>query len=300
MTFKQRVFRLIDDDNKADSIINNRLSSFIMALIILSIIAVVVESEQTLSIKYHQIFLWFEIIAVAIFSLEYIARVYTASLQYPDLPRWKAVFKYVFSTMAIIDFLAIIPFYIELGLAILPILFPEMESSTGMLDLRFVRVLRLMRLLRIFKLNRYNNSMQMIGDVMREEKEKLFITIFMTGILLVLSSALVFTAEHSSQPEEFPNIYASMWWAIATLTTVGYGDIYPVTAFGKILSGVIALLGIGLVALPTGILSGSFVQAINEEKEQKQLEAEAEAAKGDVIHTCPHCGGSLKDEHVKH
>lgn len=303
MTFRQRIFRLIDDDNQADSTLNSRISTFIMALIILSIVAVVVESDAVLSLEYRQVFLWFEIIAVAIFTLEYLARVYTASLQYPDLPRWRAVLKYIFSTMAIIDFLAIIPFYIELGLSVLPMIFPEMESSTGMLDLRFVRVLRLMRLLRIFKLNRYNNSMKMIGDVMREEKEKLFITIFMTGILLVLSSALVFTVEHDSQPEQFPNIYSSMWWAIATLTTVGYGDVFPVTPFGKVLSGVIALLGIGLVALPTGILSGSFVQAINEEKERKLEEEEASKGDSDAAdhkhdhtssHACPHCGGELQ------
>ncbi len=153
--------------------------------------------------------------------------------------------------MAIVDLLAIAPFYIEI-----------VASQMGlleMMDLRFIRVLRLMRLLRIFKLNRYSSSMKMIGAVIKEEKEKLFITVFMTSILMVLAAALIWTVEHEVNPTWFPNIYASMWWAVATLTTVGYGDVYPVTPMGKILSGVIALLGIGLVALPTGILSGSFV-----------------------------------------
>ena len=294
MTLKQSIFRLIDDDNTAESKTNARLSSIIMFLIVVSIVAVILESDAILSATYRQWFIAFEIFAVAVFTFEYLARIYTASMQYPHLSRGRAMFKYMTSTMAIIDFLAILPFYIELVLSLLPVFFPSMEQSTGMLDLRFIRVLRLMRLLRIFKLNRYSSSMKLIGDVMREEKEKLFITIFMTGILLVLSSALVFTVEHDSQPEQFPNIYASMWWAIATLTTVGYGDVFPVTPMGKILSGVIALLGIGLVALPTGILSGSFVQAINEEKEAKKLDAEAHS------HSCPHCGGALEHEHVVH
>lgn len=294
MTLRQRVYYLIDDDNITDSKINGIISSVIMALIILSIIAVVAESEVTIATKFRTFFVLFEVIAVAIFTLEYISRIYTARLAYPHLSGGRAVWKFITSPMAIVDFLAIVPFYIELAISLIPIFFPEFHSSMGMLDLRFVRVLRLMRLLRIFKLNRYSSSMKMIGDVISEEKEKLFITIFMTGILLVLSSALIYTVEHDVQPDKFPNIYSAMWWAIATLTTVGYGDVFPVTAMGKILSGVIALLGIGLVALPTGILSGSFVAAINAEKERKKAEEEEEIH----AHRCPHCGGALEHEHL--
>jgi len=288
MTLKQRVFQLIDDDNEADLKVNATISTLIMALIILSIVAVILESDAVLSERFRMIFVGFEIFAVVVFTIEYFFRIYTASLAYPGRSKIGAVWAYITSPMAIIDFLAIIPFYIELALVIT-------GANTGMLDLRFIRVLRLMRLLRIFKLNRYNSSMKLIGDVIREEKEKLFITIFITGILLVLSSAIIYTVEHDVQPEQFPNIYSSMWWAIATLTTVGYGDVYPVTALGKILSGVIALLGIGLVALPTGILSGSFVQAINEEKERKQNMDNEEHS-----HSCPHCGGSLDHSHPIH
>jgi voltage-gated potassium channel len=295
MGLQQQVYKLIDEDNKADLKINDKIGSFIMGLIVLSIIAVVIESEESIRINYQGVFLWFEVVAVAIFTVEYLARVYTATLAYPELSRGRALIKYIFSPMAIVDLLAIAPFYIEL-----------IASQMGLLeimDLRFIRVLRLMRLLRIFKLNRYSSSMKMIGEVITEEKEKLFITVFMTSILMVLAAALVWTVEHEGQPEMFPNIYASMWWAVATLTTVGYGDVYPVTAMGKILAGVIALLGIGLVALPTGILSGSFVQAINDEKEQQLQEQAAEIAANvaeevileheeDFFHSaiCPHCG----------
>lgn len=305
MSFRKSVFRLIDDENAANLKINDRISSLIMLLIVLSIIAVVVQSEVTIEVEYHSFFYYFEVFAVVVFTLEYLARVYTARLAYPELSTGRAIIKYMLSPMAIIDFLAILPFYLELGLHI----FGEGE----VFDLRFIRVLRLMRLLRIFKLNRYSSSMKMIGEVLREEKEKLFITIFMTAILMVLASALVFTVEHDQQPENFPNIYASMWWAIATLTTVGYGDVYPVTPMGKILSGIIALLGIGLVALPTGILSGSFVQAINDEKDRLAAEKEEQdnpkgmeepgTSSSDELNTatsqgftyCPHCGKKLHE-----
>lgn len=298
MSLKQGIFRLIDDDNVAESKVNSFIGSAIMALIILSIIAVILESDANLSLSYHNIFLYFEVIAVAVFTLEYLSRMYTATLAYPDHKGFRAVLQYMTSPMAIIDFLAIVPFYIELGILIYTTYFLDGESSTGMLDLRFIRVLRLMRLLRIFKLNRYNSSMQMIGDVIKEEKEKLFITIFITGILLVLSSAIIFTVEHDQQPEQFPNIYSSMWWAIATLTTVGYGDVYPVTPMGKMLAGVIALLGIGLVALPTGILSGSFVAAIKKKKEEEAAERNEES--GNLPKFCSHCGNALNLENHIH
>lgn len=289
MGLRTSVFRLIDDDNTAELKINDRISSIIMLLIVLSIVAVIVQSEKTLNDKYFDIFFWFEVVAVVIFTLEYLARIYTARLAYPDLSPGRAVLKYMLSPMAIVDLLAIAPFYMELAASFM--------GGTEVFDMRFIRVLRLMRLLRIFKLNRYSSSLQLIGDVMREEKEKLYMTLFMTAILLVLASALVFTVEHEGQPDQFPNIYASMWWAIATLTTVGYGDVYPATGLGKILAGVIALLGIGLVALPTGILSGSFVQAMNDQKEREAEERRrALDPDDDGMMNCPHCGENISDE----
>ncbi|MCB0644536.1 MAG: potassium channel family protein, partial [Phaeodactylibacter sp.] len=208
----------------------------------------------------------------------------------------KAILKYVLSPMAIIDLLAILPFYLELTLVAYGI--------HHMADTRFLRVLRLMRLLRLFKLNRYNSSMKMIGNVLREEKEKLFITLFMVVILLVLSAALIFTFEHEAQPEAFPNIYSSMWWAIATLTTVGYGDVFPVTAIGKMLAGFIALLGIGLVALPTGILASSFVTHLDENEDEEEnpeesLAVQHKALAGKGFKYCPHCGEKLEQHEHK-
>lgn len=160
-----------------------------------------------------------------------------------------ALVKYVLSPMALIDLFAIMPFYLPM---ILPV------------DLRFLLMLSLTRLLRIFKLNRYSESLNMLGRVLKREREQFILTVFITFPILPLVSALMYNVEHEVQPEVFPNILAVFWWAVETLTTVGYGDVYPVTAMGKLLSGVIALLGIGLVALSTGILSSGLMAELEE------------------------------------
>ncbi len=153
--------------------------------------------------------------------------------------------------MAIIDLMAILPFYLPFIIKI---------------DLRSLRILRLVRLLRILKLNRYTKSMKVLGRVIKRKKEELIVTVFITGILMLLAASIMFYIENETQPEAFPNIIASFWWAIATLTTVGYGDIYPVTFLGKFLAGIIAFLGIGLVALPTGIISSGFIEEVESRK----------------------------------
>ena len=163
--------------------------------------------------------------------------------------------------MAVIDLLAILPFY-------LPMFIP--------IDLRFLRMLRLTRVLRVFKLNRYSKALNSISGVMRNKKDELLTTVFLMTFIIVISSTLIYYIEHEYQPEAFPNIVESFWWAIATLTTVGYGDVFPITGLGKVLASVIALSGIGLVALPTGIISSGFMANIKTGKK------------------CPHCGKDLE------
>jgi voltage-gated potassium channel len=135
-------------------------------------------------------------------------------------------------------------------------------------------------LLRILKLNRYNNSLNIIGRVLRNEKEKLFMTVFIIVIMLLLSSSFMYYIENTVQPEKFPNIISALWWAVATLTTVGYGDVYPVTNLGKLLSGIIAVLGIGLVALPSGIISSGLINEVSRKDKEKII--------------CPHCGKEIE------
>jgi len=146
-------------------------------------------------------------------------------------------------------------------------------------DLRFIRAIRLIRLFRLFKLGRYSVAIKLFGRVLKGKREELFITAFAIFILLTISSSLLYYVEHKAQPEVFSSIPAAMWWGVATLTTVGYGDIYPITSLGKFLGAIISLLGIGLFAMPAGILSAGFIEEIRKKKETAK--------------TCPHCGEKL-------
>ncbi len=237
---------------------------FIYSLIIINVIALILESYKDIRNSYANTFQLIEIFSVIIFTIEYLLRIWVSDI---DKEVKNSRIKFILSPLGIIDLLAIIPFY-------LPMLFK--------IDLRIIRILRLLRLLRIFKLGRFSKSLKTINQVLKETKTDLLITLFVAFILLVLSSTLMYYVENEAQPQKFASIGHSFWWSIATLTTVGYGDVYPITAMGKILSAVIAFIGIGFVALPTGIISSAFVEKIQKNKLSK---TECE---------CPKCGTKIK------
>lgn len=170
--------------------------------------------------------------------------------------------------MAIIDLLAILPFY-------LPMLLP--------IDLRVLRMLRIIRLFRVFKIGRYTNALSSIVKVFKNKQHELLSSVFVVLLLMIVASVLMYSIENNAQPEVFKNAFDALWWALATLTTVGYGDIYPITVLGKILSSIIAILGIGLVAVPTGIISAGFMESIQSEEKEKV----------DNIKYCPYCGKKI-------
>jgi len=232
---------------------NRAVLKFIYGLIILNIIALVLESFEIIRNQYGSLLLAFEVFSVFIFTLEYVGRIYVANINKPSRR------KFIFSFYGIVDLLAIIPFY-------LPFIFN--------FDLRVLRILRLFRFIRVFKLGRFNDSFKTIKDVLVSTKNDLLMTVFIAFVLLLISSTLMYYVESDVQPEKFKSILHAFWWAIATLTTVGYGDVYPVTGAGKILSSIIALIGIGFIALPTGILSSAFIERIKKEEKRK----------------CQHCG----------
>jgi voltage-gated potassium channel len=245
---------------------NTYFIKFIYALIVLNIAALILESYQELNARYAAVFYYFEVFSVAIFTVEYFIRIWVSDKTKEDK---RERLNFAFSTLGIIDLIAIIPFY-------LPFIFP--------FDLRIVRILRLFRLLRIFKLSRYSKSLKTIKYIFKETKAELSITIFVTFVLMILSSTLMYYIEHDDQPEQFASIGDAFWWSVATLTTVGYGDVYPVTGLGKLLSGIIALIGIGFVALPTGIISSAFIEKIQTDKKLKEEKKEC---------NCPHCGKNI-------
>lgn len=252
MSFKKDIYLLFDDKKgtkKGDAF----LEYFISSLIILNVICIFLESYKDIRIRFKDVFYSIEIFSIVFFTIEYIIRIWVSDLKYQNLTPFKARIKYIFSFLGLIDLISILPFYLPYIIKI---------------DLRVVRVLRLFRLLRILKLNRHSRSVKMIGKVLKNTKNDILVTIFMVFILLVLSSTLMYSIENEAQPEAFENIGQALWWAVATLTTVGYGDIYPITGFGKFLSGIIALLGIGIVALPTGIISSAYIEEVQKTKKK--------------------------------
>jgi len=253
---KKKIYELI---NK-----NLVFIKFIYGLIILNVITLILESYKELRASFSDYFYYFEVFSVIVFSIEYLLRLWTSDLHktYKGPPLKKRL-KFVFSTLGLIDLIAILPFY-------LPFIFP--------FDLRILRILRLFRLLRIFKLGRYSKSLNTLISVLKSTKSELAITGLVAFILLVLSSTIMYYFENEVQPEKFASIGHSFWWAIATLTTVGYGDVYPITAMGKVMSGIIALIGIGFIALPTGIISSAFIEKVQENK--KKINS----------YICPKCG----------
>ena len=202
----------------------------IQLLIMLSLITFSIETLPNIDNSLIHVINQFELVCVIIFSVEYIIRLFLT-------PK----FKYVFSFFGIIDLLAILPFYIASGI-----------------DLRSVRVLRLLRLFRVFKLFKYNNAMDRITSAFIKIKSELVIFLVATFFLVYLASVGIYYFENAEQPEQFKSVFHSLWWAITTLTTGGYGDVYPITAGGKIFTTFIVFIGLGLVAIPTGLLATAF------------------------------------------
>ena len=266
--FKLRVFEIIEAGEKGD-IASKIFDVFIIFLIIVNLFVIFIETFS-ISELMRNIIYGIEIFSVIVFTIEYLLRIWTAPLLFPEKSPAKARLKYIFSFMAIIDLLAILPFYI-------PYIIP--------IDLRVLRAFRVIRLFRIFKINRYTHALSMIAQVFKNKAAQLISSVLVVALLMMIASVLMYNIEYSEQPEAFSNAFDTMWWAVATLTTVGYGDIYPVTVAGKLLSTVIAFLGIGMVAVPTGIITAGFTELTdknkNEEKEQKSF--------------CPYCGHKIDD-----
>ena len=208
------------------------------------------ESDSELGRQYATEFAIFEVISVVIFSIEYVLRVWacTESQRFNHPSRLKARLRYMVTPTALIDFIAIAPFYISLFIAI---------------DLRYLRLLRVLRLL---KLTHYFKSFNIFLTVIAKKFKSLVAAILMMVVLVIVAASLMYTLENEAQPEVFSNIPHSIWWSVVTMTTVGYGDVTPVTALGKVIAAFIVLVGVGLVALPAGMLAARFGDELRERK----------------------------------
>ncbi|MCX5752102.1 MAG: ion transporter [Candidatus Krumholzibacteria bacterium] len=228
--------------------------TFLVVLIVSNVVMVTLHTVHALAVKYPALFWYFELFSIIVFSIEYVLRMWICT-ENPSYRR--PVFgriKYLFSPFAIIDLIAIVPF-------ILPMLIP--------VDLIFMRMLRLLRLLRLLKLGRYSESIKTMAALFKSKREEIAVSLTMSIILLLIASSLMYVIENTAQPEAFSSIPAAMWWGAMTMTTVGYGDVYPITPAGKVLAGVIALLGISLFVLPAGIIAGGYAAEIQKKKDER-------------------------------
>ncbi len=250
---KRRVFEIISIGYTGDFL--SKLFDVWTTVAILANLVIVIAETYTLPDPAIIVLSVIETITVVSFTIEYVMRVWTADLLFPGLTPARARVKYIFSFTGIIDLVSFLPFY-------LPVMFPR-----GIVAFRMLRVIRILRL---FRITAYYDALNVIGDVLRRKRDQILSSVFIILILMVASSVFMYGLEHEAQPGVFENAFSGIWWSVSTLLTVGYGDIYPVTLAGRIFGIIITFLGVGMVAIPTGILSAGFVEQYQILKESKE------------------------------
>lgn len=230
-----------------DTLAGKLFDTFIEAMIILSLVSFSIETLPHLDPEIRAYLKIFNLFVIVVFTIEYLMRIFVSGRK----------LKYIFSFFGLVDLVAILPFYLQTGL-----------------DLRSVRSFRLLRLLRLIKLLRYNSAVYRLRMAFKSIREELLIFISFTLILIFIASVGIYYFERNAQPEVFSSIFESMWFAIVSLTTVGYGDITPITTGGRIFTSFILFLGLGIVAVPTGL----FASALTRQKSRKKMEEEEKKA----------------------
>lgn len=262
-SIRNRVYSLLQTDSPKHRI-GRLLDGLIIGLVVVNTAFIILDTFS-LPPPYEHISAAAETVCACFFTVEYLLRFWTAPCVFPREAPGRSRLHYLTTPMALVDLLSILPFYLPLFLPV---------------DLTVLKILRVLRLLRLLKFNRYTSGIHIIRDVFRRKAGQLLSSCFVVFLLMVVAAVMMYYVENAAQPDKFDNAFSALWWAMETLTTVGYGDVYPVTAVGKILSGGIALLGIGLVAVPTGIISAGIMESIEQQKK--------ESASGK--HYCPYCG----------
>tara|TARA_B100000508_G_scaffold141024_1_gene145202 strand:+ start:7453 stop:8181 length:729 start_codon:yes stop_codon:yes gene_type:complete len=235
---KQRLKLIIEDNS---TIAGRRFDFFIQSLILLSLVSFSIDTLPNLPAKVYDLLYLFELICISIFSLEYILRVYVATKP----------LAYVFSFYGIIDLLAILPFFVGTSL-----------------DLRTLRIFRVFRIFRSLKIIRYNKALNRFRLAFKLVKEEMVLFFIVTAILIFLSASGIYFFENEAQPEAFTSVFHSLWWAVVTLTTVGYGDVYPITLGGRIFTFFVLIVGVGIVTVPAGLIASALSKARIMENEE--------------------------------
>ena len=271
---KKKVYSLLHPeigDTKLDKVIN----AFLIFLIASNIVAVILETVPRIYHGRETFFHYFDLVSVIIFSIEYVLRVWSANLEGRYKHRIHGRLKYMLSWPALIDLLAILPVYVHVFVG---------------LDLRILRIFRLLRFFRLFRLTAYMKAAKLIKNVLKSAVNALLLCLVLALFLIIVSSSLIYFAEHPAQPDKFKSIPSTIWFSVVTLTTVGYGDLIPITVAGKIFTSIILLAGVAIFALPAGIITARLLEELRKRKSPKNG------------NSCPHCGMPLEEqeEHSNH
>ena len=241
---REKLFRMVSV-GVVDEPINQAYDIISTGALLLNLAASIMLTFDKLEASFGPILVAIEAVTVLFFGVDYVLRLITANYLFPESNERDSLFRYVFSFSGIIDLLSFLPYY-------LPVFFPA-----GIAAFRMFRVVRIFRL---FRINAYYDSLNVITEVIISKKQQLLSSVFIILTLMLASSLCMYSLEHEAQPEVFTNAFSGIWWSASTLLTVGYGDIYPVTTMGRVFSIIITFLGVGMVAIPTGIISAGFVE----------------------------------------
>ena len=246
MNTKYRIFKILQIGNKED-LPSRSFDIFLSVVIILNIVVMFLQTFSELD-RFQTLFSILEGITIFVFCIEYILRIWTAEYLYPAESKPRAVLHFLRSYDGVIDLLTILPFFFLSGFIVF-------------------RMLRVVRIFHLFRINSQYDSFNVIKNVVYEKRKPLASSVFIIVILMLASSLFMYSIEHKAQPDVFKNAFSGIWWSMSTLSTVGYGDLYPITHIGRFMAIVITFLGIGVVAIPTGIISAGFVEQYNRMKE---------------------------------
>ena len=258
-SYKLRIYEILEmtnaEDKKAEAV-----NLFMLVLVVLNVTAVVLETVESIYLAHKVLFQYFADISIAIFTIEYILRIWSCDVDPKYRRHILGRLRFSLTPLAMIDLLVILPTYVVLA-------FPA--------DHKLLRSLRVLWTFRLLKLSRYSQSLQTITDVIRAQKRELAMSFSAILFFMVLSSTVIYFLEHEAQPQRFPDIPATMWWAVLTMTTVGQ-NFYPITTLGKLMGGLLIILGVATFALPTSILTSGFVEELERRREEKEaLERES-------------------------
>ena len=255
--YRKKAYHLIDIGD-IDDVWSKLYDVAYTVSIIINLIVGITLTFNELKIQYGSVLKFIENFTVGFFTIDYILRIFTAKLLYKSDNNWSAFIKYQLSFNGIVDFLSVVPYWA-------PMFFPSGAAT--------FRMFRVVRIFRLFRINAYYDSLNVITEVLNSKKQQLISSVFIISTLMLASSLCMYSIEHEAQPDVFENAFSGIWWAVSTLLTVGYGDIYPITTLGKLFSIVITFLGVGMVAIPTGIISAGFVDQYSRIKRMSEYAA---------------------------